>query len=131
MKVFKFIEWDIVSFEIPIKGINYEDLRFKLNEKGLFTLKPPFVWDGATPKFNFLDITWGTPDGCLNIFTGKPKTYYATMVHDLLYQSLAPITRKQADECFVFLAKRDDFKLWKIYNMANRIFGRFYQRWRK
>lgn len=128
-RAIKFIETEKTEFEIPIKGIQYENETFSLSKEGIFRLRPPFYWNGATPKVNFIGITWGTPDGALNMATMKPATYYATMVHDALYQSDIPITRRQADECFVYLARRDGFKLWKLYNFFNRTFGGFYRRW--
>jgi len=45
-----------------------------------------YAWNGCSPKFSILD-TWiaGTPDGYIDIETGKPKTYTITG-HDALYQ---------------------------------------------
>lgn len=131
MSAIKFIERDIVSFYIPIEGIEYENIDFKLNSKGLFTLKPPYCWDGATPKFNFIGITWGSPDGKINMITGKPTYYYASMVHDIINKSDLPITYKQWNNVALYIMKKDSHYLWRIYNWVNCTFGRFYGRWRK
>ena len=45
-----------------------------------------YAWDGCTPKFEFLDFVIGTPDGRLDYLTEKPITYYASLVHDAIYQ---------------------------------------------
>ena len=54
---------------------------------GRLIIPREYTWDGCTPKFSILDIfVIGTPDGIKNINTGKPKTYFASLVHDVLYQ---------------------------------------------
>ena len=61
--------------------------------------------------------------------TGKPKTYYASMVHDALYQFLdaeVPITRGQADKCFLRLMEDSEFILSGIYWFAVRMFGHLF-----
>ena len=44
-----------------------------------------YAWDGCSPKRTVLGlITVGAPDGALR--HGKPWTYYASLVHDVLCQ---------------------------------------------
>lgn len=126
----KFIETKRIKFNIELYGIEYENETFKLNKHGFFSLKKTFKWDGATPKFNFIGITWGAPDGQINLKTGKPTYYYASMVHDALNHSSCPITYDQWNNVALFLMKRDGHKLWRIYDFANRVFGRFFGRWK-
>ena len=45
-----------------------------------------YAWDGCSPKFQILDLIFGTHDGAISENTGKAVTYYASMVHDVLYQ---------------------------------------------
>ena len=100
-----------------------------VHEDGSFTVKAGYAWNGCTPKLGFFDILIGTPDGVVTKKTGKPKAYYATMIHDSLYQFLPdmpkdiPLTRKLADEYFLEILKRDEFILRGIYWLAVRIFG--------
>ena len=107
------------------KGI----LRLILHNDGSFTVKDEYAWNGCTPKFGFFDILIGTPDGVVHKDTGKPKAYYATMIHDALYQFIPfipekfKITRKAADRFFLELLERDEFILRWIYWLAVRIFG--------
>lgn len=108
-----------------------------INKNGSLTVKAGYAWNGCTPKFGFFDILIGTPDGVVTKKTGKPKAYYATMIHDSLYQFLPdmpkdiPITRKLADAYFLEILKRDEFALRGIYWLAVRIFGGLAMRGRK
>ncbi len=102
-----------------------------LHKDGSFTVKKGYAWNGCTPKFGFFDILIGTPDGVVHKDTGKPKAYYATLIHDSLYQFIPvipeefKITRKFADKCFLELLARDEFILRWIYWLAVRLFGGF------
>jgi hypothetical protein len=104
---------------------------------GSFTIKKEYAWNGCTPKFGFFDILIGTPDGVVHKGTGKPKAYYATMIHDSLYQFIpvmpddVPLTRKVADAFFLELLEREEFILRWIYWLAVRIFGSIAMRGRK
>ncbi len=55
----------------------------------------------------------------------KPKTYYASLVHDALYQYLdtIPIPRKEIDRVFLEMLKETAFPLAFLYYIAVRIFG--------
>jgi len=93
-----------------------------------------YAWDGCTPKWNILDL-WviGVPDGRTLVDTGKPTTYYASMVHDALcqYQLQLGITRKQADD--IFLHYLGDFQLRYVYYAMVRAYGTWvdFTRWVK
>jgi len=89
----------------------------KANENG-------YAWDGCTPKCSILNLfILGVPDGHVDYRTGRPFTYYASMVHDALYQYLdtIPVTKKEVD--LLFLEMLGDFKLKWIYYLAVRWFG--------
>ncbi len=100
--------------------------RLSLRKDGMIIVKKGYAWDGCTPKFCLLDISFGIPDGVVDSRTGKPKTYYASLVHDALYQFLPdglPLVRKQADNCFLKLMNETGFFFRYIYYAAVRIFG--------
>lgn len=126
----KFREVKRLKFNIELYGIDYENETFKLNKEGYFKLKKPFEWDGATPKFLLFGKMFGIPDGPISERTGKPTYYYASMVHDALNHSSCPLTYEQWNNVALFLMKRDGHKLWRIYDFANRAFGRFFGRWK-
>ena len=71
-------------------GIKFEYFNSKWIEiatNGNIKVKKGYAWDGCSIKWNILDLVIiGTPDGTINIDTMKPKAYYASLVHDALYQ---------------------------------------------
>ncbi|MBI5584548.1 MAG: hypothetical protein HY892_12070 [Deltaproteobacteria bacterium] len=102
-------------------------VRLVVEVGGRLTVMAGYAWNGCSPKVCVLDILVGTPDGAVHERTGKPKTYFASMVHDALYQFLdaeSPITRVQADGCFFRLMAESDFVLRHLYWLAVRAFGR-------
>lgn len=102
----------------------------RLMQDGRVEIMKGYAWDGCTPKFCFLDILFGIPDGAVDSATGKPKTYYASLVHDALCQfqpADLPLNRTQVDKCFLLLMQETNFRLRYIYYAAARIFGWFTQ----
>jgi hypothetical protein len=100
--------------------------RLILTTDGIITVTKDYAWDGATPKTCAFDLVLGTPDGVVFLGTGKPKVYYASLVHDALYQFLPegpPLTRAQADRCFLLLMHEHRFSLARLYWAAVRVFG--------
>jgi len=92
-------------------------IKIKANKDG-------YAWDGCTPKwslFNLLII--GTPDGHVNYRTMQPYAYYASLVHDALYQYLdtVPVTKSKIDR--LFLKMLGDFKLRYLYYYSVKFFG--------
>ena len=105
-------------------------LRMIISTDGVITIKEHYTWDGCTPKLSFFDLfIIGTPDGIRHRETDKPKTYYASLVHDALYQFLPDmpdknvITRKNADDFFRRLLIEYEFAPNFIYWLAVRLFG--------
>lgn len=119
------------GFRIP-EGIKCIDekkgkVRLLITKEGVFTVKKGYSWNGCSPKFCFLDINFGTPDGAVHAETGRPKTYFASMIHDVLYQfrdQIDPIKRRDADSFFLDLMKDSDFLWARLYWLAVRVFGR-------
>lgn len=101
-------------------------VRLILERGGLMTVTGGYAWNGCSPKVCCLDFLIGTPDGVVSATTGRPKTYFASLVHDALYQFLAvgtPVTRRDADGCFFRLMEESRFSPRYIYWLAVRAFG--------
>lgn len=111
--------------------------RLEIHPNGDAKVLAGYAWDGCTPKFSLWDIVFGTPDGIPSNKTKKPKTYYASLLHDGLYQFLdadLPISRAGADRLFFELLRRDCFGPKWVYFAAVRIFGggfRMFTRWKR
>jgi len=102
--------------------------RLEIRKNGEIRVLKGYAWDGCTPKFSLWDIVLGTPDGVPNKRTKRPKTYYASLLHDALYQFLGrgvPLSRPQMDSVFLELMTRDRFRPRYIYYAAVRMFGWF------
>ncbi len=99
--------------EISREGL----IRVKANETG-------YAWDGCTPKISILNL-WvlGVPDGHVDYRTMQPYTYFASLVHDALYQYLDTVPVPKSDIDKLFLEMLGDFKLRKIYYLCVRVFG--------
>lgn len=117
------------GFDITEDFVFYDStgkIRLILEKGGCITVTQGYSWNGCSPKICIFDLLIGTPDGAVHIVTGRPKTYYASMVHDALYQFLkedSPICRSQADEAFMKLMAESEFLLRWIYWAAVRTFG--------
>jgi hypothetical protein len=89
-----------------------------------------YAWDGCSPKFQVFDLIFGTPDGAVISGTGRPAAYYASMVHDVLYQYHKKfkdkITRKQVDLIFLDELRKQNFRLAYIYFLFVRGLGGVY-----
>jgi hypothetical protein len=103
-------------------------VRMIIEKDGSLTVTAGYAWNGCSPKIAIFDLLVGTPDGAVYEPTGRPKTYYASMVHDALYQFLesgATITRAQADDCFLRLMTESEFVLRRPYWLVVRAIGSF------
>lgn len=101
-------------------------IRLIIDKDGTLTVTKGYAWNGCSPKFMLFDLIFGTPDGVVHKETGKRKTYYATCLHDALYQfmqDLAPISRAEADRVFLELMKEAKFLYAYVYWFFVRIFG--------
>ena len=105
--------------------------RLEIRQNGEIKVLKDYAWDGCTPKFCILDLVLGVPDGIVHERTKRPKTYYASLVHDALYQFLdddMPLSREDADHCFLRLMQASDFALSGLYYWAVRCFGEVFRR---
>ncbi len=111
--------------------------RMELHPNGDLRVLAGYAWDGCTPKYSLFDILIGTPDGAPNHQTRKPKTYYASLVHDVLYQFLEinpAVPKSKADRIFLELLERDGFAPRRLYHAAVSLFGGLghrYTRWKR
>jgi hypothetical protein len=109
----------------------------EINAEGKPKILKKYAWDGCTPKFAIWDIVIGTPDGIPHEQTLRPKAYFASLVHDVLYQFLdagLPIKRRVADQHFLHFLKQDQFAPRWVYYVAVRMFGwlfRLFTRWKR
>lgn len=144
MATYKFCEnRDLVFYTHYLGEFENEFLKLDGHELIIFgSHLHGYAWDGCTPKFEFLDIYIGVPDGThreQTVFCGDdyntswvPKTYYASLVHDVFYQFKAdiPVSRKTADLIFLRLMQRANFKLAYPYYLAVRAFGWMFGKWK-
>ncbi|MEQ6166935.1 DUF1353 domain-containing protein [Ekhidna sp. MALMAid0563] len=145
-KLWKFVHHEDFQYEAKIlKGRNcsfnfLEIVDGMITVKGSYNESRGYAWDGCTPKFNLLHITWGNFDGKMikhkETVSGKttyhPMTYYASMVHDVLYQykRCVPVTRKEADLIFYQQLKEAKF-MWAWFFYAGvRLFGWWFRGWK-
>ncbi len=101
-------------------------VRLILERGGRITVTRGYAWNGCSPKFCLYDLLFGTPDGVVDARTGKPKTYYASLVHDALYQFVPdglPLKQHDADKCFLRLMQATGFRPRVLYFLAVWLFG--------
>jgi hypothetical protein len=106
-------------------------VRLIMSQAGTITVTRGYSWDGCTPKFRLWDFSLGIPDGVVHKLTGQPKTYYASLVHDVCYQFLPDglkLERVEVDRFFLVLMKDSDFGPRYIYWLAVRAFGGLFRR---
>ena len=139
-KYWKFVSHKDFSYRTPILQNRACDFKWlRIAPDGTITVKGShgkgYAWDGCTPKLNLLHITWGNFDGELKRFEKgdyKPYTYYASMVHDVLYQykRCAPITRKEADLIFYDMLKDAGFMWARVFYLGVRLLGWWFRGWK-
>jgi hypothetical protein len=125
-----------VSVKTNLFGRSYQSEWLDIDPDGLITVKggkgAGYAWDGCSPKVNFLHLIWGTPDGKLDYGTERPMTYYASMIHDAMYQYKKgiPLSRMEADALFTRMLRDAKFMWWWLYGLAVIVGGRFYGGWK-
>lgn len=100
----------------------------EIKKNGTIKVSEGYAWDGCSPKWKIADLMLiGVPDGTIDPDTGKPKTYYASLVHDALYQFLDepdfPFTRAECDEIFHDILIDSGFSFADLYYYVVRCFG--------
>lgn len=118
-------------YKSSITGRQFENEWLRLDPDGTITVKGTnrrgYAWDGCSPKAKIGDIYFGTSEAVLNDDTRQPKTYYASMIHDVFYQFNKDVksfvSRKEVDWEFYNILKRDGFRFAKAYYYGVRAFG--------
>jgi len=91
-------------------------------------IRKGYLWNGASPKIEFLGIIIGTYDGEIDPETGKPITYYATCVHDAMCicqkENSFFYTRREIDLIFYHMLKEAGWKHSRLYFLAVRIYSK-------
>lgn len=108
--------------------------RLVIRRDGTFVVRADYGWDGCSPKYSIFDIALvGTPEGITNPKTLKCKTYYASLLHDALYQFMpefkeakVPITYHFANRMLLKLLQEADFDLSRFYFWAVETYGERY-----
>lgn len=90
---------------------------------GQITIRKGYAWDGCSPKRTFTGLfAFGTPDGVLR--HGKPWTYHASLVHDVLcqyrgqYNGQHGLSQLQVVWIFGDMLKEVNWPLTKLYVWA-------------
>ena len=136
-KVYKYVHHQDVWLVTNLTDVVFENDLLKIENDGKITLKGSYkdgyAWDGCSPKRHFLHFIVGIPDGKLDYRTEKPITYFASMVHDIIYQfkSELDISRKETDVIFRLNLKEAGFLWTGVYYLAVRMFGGLYGKWKK
>ena len=91
-KVYKYVHFEDVYIKTNLEGLYFRAEWLEIDNDGKITVKGSnpggYAWDGCSPKWDFIDLIFGTPDGRLDYNTDKQITYYASLIHDALYQGL-------------------------------------------
>jgi hypothetical protein len=101
-------------------------VRLIIEAGGRITVTEGYAWNGCSPKVCFFDFLVGTPEGVVYAPTEKRKTYFASLMHDALYQFLLdglPFRRRHADRFFLVLLGESEFAPRRLYWAAVRLFG--------
>lgn len=110
--------------DIPaLEGVDYRNHWVSI-VGGTIKINKGYAWDGCSPKINVLGLfNIGVPDGALRC--GKPFTYHASLVHDVLCQfSDIPITKAQSVAAFNHELTNVKFPLTRLYVFAVNKFGK-------
>jgi len=134
MGVYIYCEREDYRYQSSITGRVFENEWFKLSNDGIIVVKGSYhkgyAWDGCSPKLKIKDIYFGIPESVLNWETGKSKTYYASLVHDVFYQFSKDVKsfvrRKEVDQELLAILKRDQFCFARLYYFAVRLLGWIY-----
>lgn len=131
-----FVEHKDICYQTRLKGVSFANKWLKIREDGQIIVlgsNPEcngYAWDGCSPKFFFFDVYFGTPDGIADRETRKPLTYYASLIHDVLYQFRdcyrEQVSREIIDQIFLDELRQQSFQLSGLYFWVVRIFGWIY-----
>lgn len=140
MTVYKFTEKRDIVYRTRLVGFSYDSEWVTMYTSGEVVIKGTnkngYSWDGCSPKMYFMGGIIGTPDGeLISDFPesiDKPITYYASMLHDVLYQNKATLPYSRADVDLEFKRQLElkKFKFASVYYFFVRKFGGMYGKWK-
>lgn len=118
-------------YQSSITGRQFENEWFRLEPDGLIVVKGThedgYSWDGCSPKWKTGGMYFGTPEAVINDTTRQSRTYYASLIHDLFYQFSSDVKdivkRREVDDEFYAILRRDRFAMAPYYYRAVRMFG--------
>lgn len=122
-----------LTYLTPFEGHSWSNEWMEIRPNGGITVKGSnktgYAWDGCSPKCFFLDLVWGTPDGATDPRTRKPKTYYASLIHDVLYQYGGEhgVSRRETDRLFYQLMRGFKWR-WLYWQVVRRVSWMFWGR---
>ncbi len=105
------------------EGITFANDWLSISD-GKISIQSGYAWDGCSPKCDLFGLfTIGTPDGTLRF--GKPWTYHASLVHDVLCQFRHDITlsKQQVTQIFNDQLAECQWPLRRLYVWAVNTFG--------
>lgn len=124
------LEEEYFTFIKELWNIEFESEWMVIRNGNVF-IKEGYSWDGCSPKWEWVDFVFGTPEGRICVYTGKPITYEASLIHDALYQFKGShgISRRTSDLIFKKMLKRKSFKWSGLYYFVVRVVGSIYGKW--
>ena len=124
MHVWRFQLSENYQYQHPaFNGITFANDWINISD-GLLTIKQGYTWDGCSPKrYLFGLFTLGVPDGTLRF--GKPWTYHASLVHDVLcqFRQDLPLSKQQVTQVFNDQLAELRWPLRRLYVWAVDNFG--------
>jgi len=130
------LEKEFVYQSSKLKGLSFKCDWLELKPDGTAIVPKEYSWDGCSPKWRICGFVFGTPEGDIEVETGKPRTYYASLVHDALYQFMEEIAaannlspkdvKKIADKILLDILLEHKFKLAYVYYYAVKYIGGIY-----
>ncbi|NRA62298.1 MAG: hypothetical protein HRU25_15650 [Psychrobium sp.] len=124
MKVWRYRLNEQYRYHHPLlKNIHFKNSCFRISQ-GQIIINSGYRWDGCSPKWHVFGLfTIGTPDGTL--YDGKPWTYHASLVHDVLcqYRYEHGLSKYQVTKIFSDQLAQVQWPLRPLYVWAVNYFG--------
>lgn len=117
------LDEDYVLTHAVFTGVEFSNEFCSIKDSKL-TVFAGYTWDGCTPRIHIAGLfSVGTPNGVLK--EGKPWTYYASLVHDVLtqFRQHLPFTKEQVTLIFEQGLISIDWPLTSLYVHTVSRFG--------
>lgn len=123
------LQKDHVEENTGLGDYTFDSKWLKIESDGKITVTKGYCWDGCTPKIVVCGVLLiGIYDGILDKITKIPKTYYASLIHDILYQYYGyhGIPKSKIDKLFLDMLRKQSFKYSLKYYIAVKLLGGFF-----